>query len=304
MKAPLSLATSIWCVLLVAACGGDDDSGGARDSAIADADSGANDGGADDAYVSGACDLSGSWVAQHNTRNEALGAPLLATNWSYHRIEQDGDHFTIVESFDCGYVVRGITDVSLSDATLEAMALQASAAVGTQGTFAPAADGEACDFSFDRIYSLRGADRARFLDAVWSVGDAPKELDQFNMPTNAADGMEDWDNDGHEGITQLTGIGDRYLAQLDWHAFHGRVPQHTGQFGGDGVIAVDYDVREAMSQETPALLRTSSTPMPPGFGFMVRGDDTLPAQGAHRELETCKRVQAIAIQKFGNPPAP
>lgn len=301
MKASPTFLRTVWFVCLIAACGGDDDGGNASDAAASDTDSGADDAGTRDAQLGAACDLSGHWIAQHNTRNEALGAPQLATNWSYHQIEQDGDQFTIVASFDCGYVVRGITDVSLSDATLDAMARMASAAVGTRGTFAPTADGEACEFSFDRIYSIRGADKARFLDAEWSVGDAPKELDLFTMPTNAADGMEDWDNDGHEGVTQLTGLGDRYLAQLDWHAFRGRVPQHSSQFGGEGVVAVDYDVRESISQQTPALLRTSSTPMSPGYGFMARGDNTL--QGL-APLETCKRVQALAVQKFGDPPAP
>ena len=257
-----------------------------------------------DAGRAAPCDLSGGWVAEHVTHNTALGAPQIATNWSFHQIEQHGDELTITESFDCGYVVRGTTDVSLSDATLEATARMASSSAGTRGTFKPTSDGEACELSFDRIYAIRGANRAKFLDAVWTVGDAPKPLDEFDMPSSAAEGMEDWDEDGHEGLTQLTGFGDRYTAQIDWHAYHGRVPQHAHSFGGDGVITVDYDAHEVVSAETPAILQTSSLSMTPGYGFLAHDDSLLVAEGAHRELETCKNAQALAVQEFGDPPAP
>jgi hypothetical protein len=117
--------------------------------------------------------------------------------------------------------------------------------------------------------------------------------------------MEDWDHDGHEGLTQLTGLGDRYTAELDWHAFAGTVPQRSDQFGGEGVISVDYDSRESVSTETPALLQTSSSPIPPGYGAMARVKASdVEATGDHKELQTCKNVQALAIEKFGDPPAP
>lgn len=298
-------SVALGCVLV--ACGGsaarssgDGGSGGGSRRAIS-GDTG------DDAGTSSAaaaCDLSGSWIAQRNTRNTALGVPQLSTNWSYLQIEQHGTHFTVVAGFDCGYVVRGTTDVSLSDTTLEATAQKASDAAGTKGTFMPTADGKACELGFERIYAIRGANKAKFLDAVWKVGDAPKELPAFPMPTNAVEGMEDWDGDGHEGLTQLTGFGDRYTAQIDWYALHGQVPQHALQFGGDGVLTADYDEHEALSKQTPAILQTSSTPMPPGYGFMLRADAARVTKGAHPELETCKNVQARAIEKFGDPPAP
>ncbi len=298
----------IVCALLlsaswIVACGDDDGAGGAGGMSGA-MDAGDLDGSAGDRDAGPPCDLSGSWITQHHTRNTALGAPQLATNWNYHRIEQTGDGFTIVESYDCGYVVRGTTDVSLADAALEAMARMSSAAVGTEGTFAVSSDGSACDLRFDRIYAIRGANKATVLDAVWQVGDPPVELDAFDLPSSAAEGMEDWDADGHEGVTQLTGIGDRYTAQLDWHALHGRVPQHADQMGGEDVIIADYDMREAVSLETSPLLRTSSVPMSPGYGFMVRVDPAAFEEAAQDPLATCRQVQTIAVEKFGNPPSP
>jgi hypothetical protein len=272
---------------------GSSGSGGAQDAAT---DGGGN--------TSSPCDLSGTWISQHITHNSALGAEQIATNWNYLVIEQTGDDFTITANFDCGYVVRGTTDVALSDDTLEAMAVQASHGVGTKGTFAATNDGK-CKLDVDRIYVLRGANKPKFLDAVWKIGDAPKSLDDFTLPANADEGMEDWDHDGHEGLTQLTGLGDRYSAEFDWREFHGTVPQDAAQFGGDGVIRVDYDSRESVSAETPALLQASSSPMSPGYGFMAHvGDDEVAATGDHKELQTCKNVQAKAIEKFGDPPAP
>jgi hypothetical protein len=254
--------------------------------------------------------MSGAWVAQHVTTNTALGARQVSTNWSYLRFEQKGTKLQVVDALDCGYVVRGTTDVSLGDAALEAMAIKSTNAVGVSGTLEPSKDGESCAFALDRIYSIRGANQAKFLDALWKIGDAPKELSAFTLPTSESDGMEDWDHDGHEGLTQLTGLGDRYTAQLDWHAFHGTLPLEDGVLGpgvlgGMDVLIADYDMRESVSKETPALLQTSSVPESPGYAQLVRaGSLTRTTSGAHPELDTCKAVQAFAVKHFGDPAKP
>jgi hypothetical protein len=247
------------------------------------------------------CDLSGEWILQHVTRNSALGAVQTATNWHYHRIAQQGDRFTITKSVDCGFAVRGTTDASLSDATLEAIAVRSPNATGVAGTSALAADGRGCTLAFDRAYSIRGADRVRFLESVWKVGDPPKDLSEFALPTSAANGMEDWDDDGHEGVTQTTGFGERYGMQLDWNAVHGQAPLHPMEFGGEGTLALDYDARESIAAETPALLQTTGTPMPPGYAFMARVDGELEASAAQGTLQFCKQVQALSVAKFGDP---
>jgi hypothetical protein len=184
------------------------------------------------------------------------------------------------------------------------MAERASNGSGTEGTFELADDGEGCVLALDRIYTLRGANMD-LLDDAWQLGDAPVDLDDITLPTNADEGMEDWDDDGHEGITQLTGFGDRYTAQVDWYAYSGEVPLAAlaeDVIGGEDILRVDYDMRESISEETSALLRTSSTPMSPGYVFLVRADGL--ADDAAGALETCKRAQALAVEKLGNPPAP
>lgn len=276
-----------------------------HDASTATSDDAGGDG---DAGASG-CDLSGVWVTQHVTTNTALGITLLATNWNYHRIEQDGTRLTIVESLDCGYVVRGATEVSLADEALEAMAVRATNAVGVTGTLTPKGDGEGCELAMDRIYTIRGANKAKFLDALWQIGDPPKPLGDIDLPANEGEGMEDWDGDGHEAITQLTSVGDRYTAQIDWHAFKGVLPLAGGRLGdvigGEGEIDAEYDMIESVSEETMEILRTSSVPMSPGIGYMLRAPDLeIVTDGEHPELETCKNVQAFAVEQLGPPAKP
>jgi hypothetical protein len=247
------------------------------------------------------CDLTGEWILQHVTRNSALGAVQTATNWHYHRIAQQGDRLTITASVDCGFTVRGTTDASLPDATLEAVALRSPNATGVAGTSMLSADSQSCSLAFDRAYSIRGADRARFLDPIWKVGDPPKDLSEFTLPTSAADGMEDWDSDGHEGVTQTTGFGERYGMQIDWNAVRGQAPLHPTKFGGEGVLALDYDVRDSVSAETAILLQTSGTPMSPGYAFMARVDGELEPIDVQGALPFCKQVQALAVAEFGDP---
>jgi hypothetical protein len=247
------------------------------------------------------CDLTGEWIFQHVTRNSALGAVQTATNWHYHRIAQQGDRLTITASVDCGFAVRGTTDASLSDATLEAIAVRSPNATGVAGSSVLSADAETCTLGFDRAYSIRGADRARFLESVWKVGDPPRDLSEFAVPTGAADGMEDWDADGHEGVTQTTGFGERYGMQIDWNAVHGQAPLHAKEFGGEGTLVLDYDVRESVSAETAALLQTTGTPMSPGYAFMARVDGELEPIAVQGALPFCKQVQALAVARFGDP---
>ena len=193
--------------------------------------------------------------------------------------------------------------MALSDATTEALARRTSYSTGRKGFFRPTADGK-CEWSLDRIYNLRGAQNAKFLDDVWKVGDPPKDLSTFPpLPANAAEGMDDWDADGKEGITLSTGLGDRYVAQRDWTEEHGFVPQGTGKFGGEGAIVTTWDGQEKVSTQTSPLLQTTSTPMSPGYSYWERVGDRLVVvdSGAHPELETCKHAVALALSDFPDP---
>ena len=257
-----------------------------------------------DGGATGSCDLSGRWIEVQVTRATALGAAQKATNWFFHEISQDGDDFTITRSLSCGLKVTGTTTVTLSDATMEAIAKRASTSTGRTGSFAPTADGK-CAFVLHRGYTLYGATPGPFLTDHWKNGDPDKELDSFPpLPASADEGMEDWDADGKEGITLSTGLGPRYVAQRHWTSEQGMVPQgFDDRFGGDGVVVVTYDAQEKVSTQTSPLLQTGSTPINPGYSHFLRVDERLEevTTGAHPERDTCKNVVAIALTDLPNP---
>jgi hypothetical protein len=251
-----------------------------------------------------ACDMNGRFIQVEITHSQALGATQTTRNWFYHEVAQAPDgSFTITKSLNCGIRVTGTTTVTLPDATTEALALKTSYSTGRKGFFRPTADGR-CEWSLDRIYNLRGAKSAEFLDDIWKVGDPPKDLSEFPpLPANAAEGMDDWDADGKEGITLQTGLGDRYVAQRDWNQEHGFVAQNLDKFGGDGMIVTTWDGQEKVSTQTSPLLQTTSTPMSPGFSYWERVGERLVVvtTGAHPELETCKHAVALALTDFPEP---
>lgn len=244
----------------------------------------------------GPCDMTGTWIAEQHTLSTAIGADQNATNWFYYSITQSGDRFTIDASYNCGFVVDGTTTVTLSDATTEALATMEAAGPGRGGSFKLSGDGQSCDFALDRMYNLRGANKAMYLTNVWNVGDPPVALTDFPDLPNTPPGMEDWDADTMDGITLSTGLGNRYVSQRDWNEHSGNVPTFSAAFGGEGVINVVWDGQEGISDQTPPLLRTSSTPSGTGWARYARVDGRLMVvtTGQHPALETCRNVQQLA----------
>ncbi len=248
------------------------------------------------------CDMTGRWIVAQVTFSTALGAQQKAVNWFYHDITQTGDTFTINQSLDCGFRVTGSTTVTINDATLSALAKRSTSA-GRKGTFKLSTDGQKCELALARTYCLRGANFPMFLSDHWTIGDPDKALSTFPaLPGNATAGMEDWDSDGKEGFTLSTGLGDRYVAQRDWNSHAGAVAKGATMFTGTDIV-VTWDGQEAVSQQTGALLRTTSTPMNPGRASWAKvdGELTVVTTGATPELDTCKNVQRLALMKFPNP---
>ena len=241
------------------------------------------------------CDMTGAWIGELHTTSTALGADQRATNWYYFEITQSGERFTIGKALHCGFIVEGTTSVTLADATLASLASTEYAGPGRQGTFKPTADNQSCTFSLDRTYNIRGANKAMYLTAVWNVGDPPKALNTFPQLPKVPPGMEDWEMDVQHGITLVTGLGKRYVAQRDWTEHLGTVPQFATEFGvetGPGKITVTWDSQEAVSDQTSPILRTTATPKGPGWSRFARAEGRL-TPGA-TDLQTCKSVQQLA----------
>jgi hypothetical protein len=274
-------------------------SGCAHDRVLGDDDTGDDAGddtsGPDANTGDGPCDMSGIWIGEQHTVSTALGADQNATNWYYYAITDTGDRFMVTDQLNCGFVVDGTTTVTLGDATLAALAPQEFAGLGREGTYKPTADDTECEFAFDRMYNVRAANKATYLTDVWQVGDPPVDLSAFPALPPAPPDMEDWDGDGHDGFTLSTGLGERYVAQRDWNEHAGNTPQFAAQFGGPDVVVVTWDGDEAVSDETPPLLRTGSTPSGTGWARYARADGSLTVT---TPLETCRSVQQIATQMW------
>ena len=238
------------------------------------------------------CDMSGVWIAEQHTVSVALATDQNTTNYYYYRIEQAGDRFTIVDGMNCGFVVDGTTTVTLGDDTLAALARQEMAGPDRQGGYVQ--NGDQCEFSLDRSYNLRGANKAQYLTDHWQVGDPPKPLTEFPALPSAPPGMEDWDGDNMDGITLTSGLGPRYVAQRDWNQHLGTTPTFAAQFGGEGVIVVQWDSQEGISDQTSPLLRTSATPSGDGWARYARAPQLELVEGD--DLQSCRNVQQLAQQ--------
>jgi hypothetical protein len=239
------------------------------------------------------CDMTGIWIAEQHTISIALATEQHTTNWYYYSIEQDGEAFTIVDALNCGFVVDGTTTVTLDDATLAALAPQEFAGPNRGGTFREGAGGTTCEFSLDRQYNLRGANKATYLTDHWQVGDPPKALNTFPALPSAPPGMEDWDGDNMDGITLRSGLGNRYVAQRDFNEHTGTAPTFAAAFGGEGVVSVIWDSQEGISMQTPPLLRTTATPEGMGWARYARVGDRLEVVDGD-PLQTCRNVQVLA----------
>jgi hypothetical protein len=247
------------------------------------------------------CDMTGAWIAElHTVSNSQLGGDQNTTNWFYFEFTQDGERFTATKTLHCGFLVQGSVTVRLSDATLGALASQEFAGPGRQGTFKVGAAADTCDFSFDRQYNIRGANKARFLTDLWTVGSPAKPLTEFPaLPTTTEAGMEDWESDGKPAISlNVTGLisGTRLVAQRDWNEHIGTVPQFSNDWGAnDGRLTVRWDSQEAVSPETtPNILEQTATPKGDGWSRFARAEGRL-TLGA-TDTATCLAVQVLADQ--------
>lgn len=244
------------------------------------------------------CDMTGRWIAEQHVTSMALGSAQNTTTWYFYELTQSGDRFTAVKSMNCGLVVDGTTTVTIDNATLEALAKDELAGPGRGGTFKPSNDQQSCEFVLDRMYNLRGANKAMYLTDLWNVGDPDKPLSEFPPLPAAPPGMEDWDGDNMHGITLRSSLGNRYVAQRDYNEHSGRVPTFAAEFGGPGVISVAWDSQEGISTQTTPILRITATPAGNGWARYARVDNTLTVveTGAQPELETCINVRELAAE--------
>jgi hypothetical protein len=177
--------------------------------------------------TSPACDLNGRWLVASRVLADALGQKQASHNWFYYEIRQDADQVTVTRGLHCGYQVVAVTPLGADvDSHLAWPALLAHQSdTGRTGSMSLASAG--CQVQIDKQWNISGATVAAYSDPSLAL---PTPAQQAS---GATPGWEDWDEDGHPGITlSVSGAasGDLYLAQRDWSQWSGSVAASTSIF--------------------------------------------------------------------------
>ena len=211
------------------------------------------------------CDFNGIWAARQITVNSAgFAGNQFANNYYYLEIQHDGETLTVSKHFDCGIKVLGAATVILSRASLEAL-MQHNVQTGRKGKAYK--DGSKCHFELERFWSIRGADESRFVpsprNSTMSMADAAASMP---IPTSAAEGAEDWENDGQPGSAwQVSGAatGTRNTVQRDWTQYSNDDTYSISpamDWTNDVKVRAQFDSEEKILHATNPLLNAGSTP--------------------------------------------
>jgi hypothetical protein len=177
--------------------------------------------------ASPACDLNGRWLVASRVLADALGQKQASHNWFYYEIRQDADQVTVTRGLHCGYQVVHVTPLGADvDSHLAWPALLAHQSdTGRTGSMTVTASG--CQVEFAKQWNISGATVSAYSNSSLSL----PELSQ--QASGATPGWEDWDGDGHPGITlAVSGAasGNLYLAQRDWSQWSGGVAASPSTF--------------------------------------------------------------------------
>ncbi len=248
--------------------GGKSDSGntGATGADASGGATGSDDGGSTTGGMATdpTCDMNGIWIGNQITRSKALGVDQFSNNWYYLELTQNGDEVVVSKHFDCGVEVQGSVTVVLSKDAANALRAH-NLQTGRKGTIKKNAQGK-CDLTFDRFWSIRGADEAKFAPMPRNTTKSISEVAMTQpIPTkDKTSGAEDWDGDGKLGSSwQITGAlsGVRNSVQRDWTEwFTDDTHSITAgmDFTSDLVIRSRFDNEENVIDASNPLLNQAS----------------------------------------------
>jgi hypothetical protein len=209
-----------------------------------------------------ACDMTGYWIARETdfSVDTVVTQVQTSSNWYLFQLIQTGDSFHVELGINCGLKVTGTATVTLTEAGVRGLLWlnpqdrdAPAPRLPRQGTFTTA--GDACTFSMNRNYLVRGLDPKIFLPTDFlskpdlsTLGPPLPYEDNPLKPTGThLDGVADEDGDGHPGILyQISGNagGARSVVQRDWNEYSDLpgvpIPANAIEF----VVRSDFDNRE------------------------------------------------------------
>ena len=266
---------------LAAGAGGIDDAGG--DAVGSDGTNVPTDPPADDP-----CDLSGRWLFTTHLVTEAIGQFQTVHTYSYYEIARQDGGFAITKGLHCGDdgVAEGLFAVSVDMKSSRPAAVGKLSYAGRAVSSMAAAGG--CRVALGKWYTVRGATVPHYADPSIPLPTAEQPA------SGAVPGWEDWDQDGHPGITgAVSGVvaGKIFVAPRSWTELSGTVAdtrggfelpahwdQETGLLGYEGSELL---TSEAVRAADPSL----------HFGAFAR---LPPDQAVGDDLAICTAIVALA----------
>lgn len=152
----------------------------------------------DDPMPSGGspCDLSGRWIMTEHSMSVAIGAEQISLGWHYVELEQQGATVTMKRTMMCGGSTKeapGSPAVTMDDSPSWPAYQKYANFNGRRGSSQEGSSG--CDVSFAQAALLRGVTPSAYADESVPLPTLEQEA------SGSTPGWEDWDEDGHPGIT-------------------------------------------------------------------------------------------------------
>ena len=209
-----------------------------------------------------ACDMTGWWISREHdsVRDAVLNQPQAQSTWFLYRFSQNGSAFQVEQALHCCFHGTGSAVVDCTPGTLRGSLYRndptpAGAHGPRKGSFA--ANGSACDFSFDRFYRVRGGTDA-LLPADLSQNPPLSTLpplpyqDDPLCTQNCAGDLDnafDTDGDGIPGASVLiTGIatGIRESTEREYKEYATTADQTVAQNSIEFTVQGDWDLQESI----------------------------------------------------------
>jgi hypothetical protein len=188
--------------------------------------------------------MNGRWLVAQRVLAQALGQTQASHNWFYYEIRQDRDQVLVTKGLQCGLEVVAVSALgaNVDFHLVWPSLLTHDSDTGRKGTMT--VSGSGCQLSIEKRYTVRGATVSYYMDPSTTMP-TPSQAAMGTTP-----GWEDWDMDGHPGITlSVTGAaaGHLYCAQRDWNQWTGPVAANSTKFSvpvtwDAGQDALGYDM--------------------------------------------------------------
>jgi hypothetical protein len=233
------------------------------------------------------CDLNGRWLVAQRVLAAALGQTQASHNWFYYELRQDADQVTVTKGLHCGYEVVHVSalgaDVS-SQGDWPALLVHDSD-TGRKGTVQVSSSG--CQIAVEKRYTVRGATLPFYDDPSQALPTLSQQA------SGTSPGWEDWNGDGHPGITLVVSgaaTGSLYLSQRDWNQFSGSVAFDATSFQ----MAVTWNTEQGvLGYDGSELITESAEPDPDATQHYVDFVRLAPSQATGSDTAICAAVRSL-----------